>query len=156
MILENLFMTLHNSHSRKTVKFFADTCTGFGCKNITFSKITASAASMGIPEAQKSILKSGGNMLFFSDITDILETLSPEKIYLLVARKYGKRAIPFSRILEELGNNKVLVVVGGTSPGLTRKELDLGECVYADEIISEINPIALTAIFLTGIIRLQT
>ncbi len=146
-------MTLHNSHNRKTVKFFADTCTGFGCKNIIFSKITASAASMGIPEAQKSILKSGGNMLFFSDITDILETLSPDKIYLLVARKFGKRAIPFSQISNEIKNEKVLIVVGGTSPGLTRKELDLGECVFADEIENDINPIALTTLFLAGIIR---
>jgi SpoU rRNA methylase family enzyme len=137
------------------VRLFADTCTGFGIKNIIFSKITASAASMGIPEAQKSILKSGGNMLFFSDIIDILETFSPNKIYLLVARKYGKRAIPFSQISEEMKNEKVLIVVGGTSPGLTRKELDLGECIFANEILHEINPIALTTLFLTGIIKSQ-
>ena len=146
-------MVLHNSHSRKAVKFFADTCIGLGCQNVVYSKITTSAASIGIPEAQKAILNSGGNMLFFSDIKDILETLLPFKIYLLVSRKYGKKPIPFTQIIEEIKKEKVLVVVGGTSPGLTRKELDLGECVFSEEPLYEVNPIAQTALFLSGLIN---
>ncbi|MFW9903156.1 MAG: RecB-family nuclease [Candidatus Thorarchaeota archaeon] len=151
MISKNLLMAFHNSHSRKAVKLFADTCIGLSCKNIIYSKITASAASIGIPDAQKTILNSGGNLLFFSDIENILEALQPDKIYLLVSRKYGKSPIPFDAIISNLKIGKVLVIVGGTSPGLTRKELDLGECIFADEVITEVNPIALTALFLGGI-----
>jgi SpoU rRNA methylase family enzyme len=151
MILKNLMMAFHNSHSRKAVKLFADTCVGLSCKNIIYSKITASAASIGIPDAQKTILNAGGNLLFFSDVENILEALQPDKIYLLVSRKYGKSPIPFHDIIAELEVGKVLVIVGGTSPGLTRKELDLGECIFADEVNSEVNPIALTALFLGGI-----
>ncbi|MFX0171504.1 MAG: RecB-family nuclease [Candidatus Hodarchaeota archaeon] len=153
MISKNLFMVFHNSHSRKAVKLFADTCIGLSCKNIVFSKISASAASIGIPDAQKSILSGGGNLLFFSDVEDIIETLSPHKVFLLVSRKYGKKPIPFSRIAEELKVGKVLIIVGGTSPGLTRKELDLGDCIFVEEVTSRINPIAITALFLSGLIK---
>ncbi|MHA2223970.1 MAG: RecB-family nuclease [Candidatus Hodarchaeales archaeon] len=151
--LNNLFMTFHNSHSRNAVKLFADTCTALSCKNVIYSKITASAASIGIPEAQKSILKGRGNIFFFSDIEDILEILKPEKIYLLVSRKYGKNPIPFSKIASQLKDFKVLVILGGTSPGLTRKELDLGSCIFSDVVKMDINSIALTAIFLNGLIK---
>ena len=151
MISSNLFMAFHNSHSRKAVKFFADTCVSLSCKNVIFSKITASAASIGIPNAQKSVLSMGGNLLFFSGVEDILEALNPHRIYLLVSRKYGEKPIPFNEIITDLKAGKVLVVVGGTSPGLTRKELDLGQCVFAEEVSSDINPIALTALFLGGL-----
>ncbi|MFX1516519.1 MAG: RecB-family nuclease [Promethearchaeota archaeon] len=151
MISKNLMMAFHNSHSRQAVKLFADTCIGLSCKNIIFSKITASAASIGIPQAQKTIFNAGGNLLFFSDVEAILEALKPHKIYLLVSRKYGKSPIPYNEIITDLEIGKVLVIVGGTSPGLTRKELDLGICVFADEVISEVNPIALTALFLSGL-----
>ena len=148
MISKNLMMAFHNSHSRMAVKLFADTCIGLSCNNVIFSKITASAASIGIPDAQKTILNAGGNLLFFSDVENILEALRPHKIYLLVSRKYGESSIPFQEIVTDLKVGKVLIVVGGTSPGLTRKELDLGKCVFADEVNSVINPIALTALFL--------
>ncbi len=144
-------MAFHNSHSRKAVKFFADTCIGLSCRNIVFSKITASAASIGIPDAQKTIFKAGGNLLFFSDVENILEALRPQKVYLLVSRRYGERAIPFTEIITDLKVGKVLVIVGGTSPGLTRKELDLGKCIFVDEVKTDINPIALTALFLGGL-----
>ncbi|UCG00599.1 MAG: hypothetical protein JSW11_13380 [Candidatus Heimdallarchaeota archaeon] len=153
MISKNLMMAFHNSHSRKAVKYFADTCIGLGCKNVIFSKITASAASIGIPDAQKAILNARGNLLFFSDVKSILEVLHPHKIYLLVSRKYGESSIPFKEIISELKVGKVLVVVGGTSPGLTRKELDLGKCIFVDEVETDVNPIALTALFLGGLTR---
>ena len=154
MILKNLLMAFHNSHSHKAVKFFANTCIGLLCKNVIFSKITASAASIGIPEAQKTVLNAGGNLLFFSDVKDVLETMKPHKIYLLVSRKYGENPIPYIEIANELKIGKVLAVVGGTSPGLTRKEMDLGQCVFADEVISDINPIALTALFLSALSKI--
>jgi SpoU rRNA methylase family enzyme len=156
MISKNLLMVFHNSHNQKAVRLFADTCTGLSCRNVIFSKITAAAASIGVPDAQKTVLSAGGNLLFFADIEDILEALKPQRIYLLVSRKYGKNPIPYTQIVNELKTEKVLVVVGGTSPGLTRKELDLGECVFADEVVSEINPIALTALFLCGLSRIIT
>ena len=48
---------------------------------------------------------------------------------------------------------KVLVILGGTSPGLTRKELDLGKCIFSDVVKLDVNSIALTAIFLSGLIK---
>jgi len=152
-MLRNLFVVFHNSNSRRAVKYFADTCIGLSCKNIVYSKITAAAASIGIPDAQKTVFSAGGNLLFFADIQDIIETLSPHKIYLLVARRYGQLPVPYNRITKDLKNGKVLVAVGGSSPGLTRKELDLGECIYVEEINTDINPIALTALFLSGLIK---
>lgn len=155
MLSNNVIMVFHNSHSRRAVKFFADTCIGLSCKNIVFSKISASAASIGIPDAQKTVLSAGGNLLFFSDLQDVIETLAPYKIYLLVSRKYGKQSIPYTQIINDLNKGKILIVVGGTSPGLTRKELDLGESIFIDEVQSEINPIAMTALFLGGLVRIS-
>ncbi len=153
MILDNLLMVFHNSQSRRAVDFFANTCIGLSCKNVIFSKITSSAASIGIPEAQRTVLAGGGNLLFFSDIYDIIDTLKPYKIYLLVPRKYGKQPSPYIQIIEELKKEKILVVIGGTFSGLTRKELDLGECIYLEEPLKDINPIAMTALFLGGLVR---
>ncbi len=56
------------------------------------------------------------------------------------------------QISQELRKLKVLIVIGGSSPGLTRKELDLGECVSIEGINQSLNPIALTSIFLYGLL----
>ena len=152
----NLFLALHNSHSRNSVKLFADTVMNFSslCKNVIFSKISASAASIGIPDAQKTILNHGGSLFFFSEVTDIIDTLQPHKIYLLVPRKFGKEAIPFERIYHEVQKEKILVILGGSSPGLTRKELDMGECIFLEEVTSNLNPVSLTSIFLYGLSKI--
>ena len=146
----NLFLALHNTYSRNTVKLFADTVMNFQslCKNVVYSKISAAAASIGIPDAQKTILNHGGSLFFFSEVTDIIDTLQPHKVYLLVPRKFGKEVIPFERIYHEVQKEKILVILGGSSPGLTRKELDMGECIFLDEVTSNLNPVALTSIFL--------
>ncbi|MHA1213876.1 MAG: RecB-family nuclease [Candidatus Hodarchaeales archaeon] len=148
MTFENLLMTLHNSHSRNMVKLFADTCIGLGCKNVIYSKITAAAASIGIPEAQKYVLNNKGNLLFFSDIEDIIETLRPNKTFLIVSKKYSQTPISFSELAKLLQKNKILVILGGTSPGLTRKDMDIGESVHIEQIPLEVNPIAQTALFI--------
>ncbi|MFW9855926.1 MAG: RecB-family nuclease [Candidatus Thorarchaeota archaeon] len=152
-MLKHLFMAFHNSNSRRAVKYFADTCIGLSCKNIVYSKITAAAASIGIPEAQKTVFSAGGNLLFFSSIEDIIETLDPQIVYLLVAPRYSQIPVPYDQIITNLKTKKVLVAVGGSSPGLTRRELDLGDCIYMKEISSNINPIALTALFLNGLVQ---
>ncbi len=146
-------MAFHNSHSRNAVKFFADTCIGLGCKNILFTKISSSAASIGIPEAQKTILKAGGNLLFFSEIADAIEIFKPISIYFLVPKKFANCSVPYDSIVKELETGKVLVIVGGSIPGLTRKDLDLGKGIFLEEISSDINPIAQTTLFLSGIMQ---
>ncbi len=155
MSTQNLLITLHNTHSSNTVKLFANTVVNFPhlCKNLIFSKITSSAASMGIPDAQKIILGSEnpGSLFFFSDIQDIIEALNPDKIYLLAPKRFGQKLVLFSDIIQEIKEQKVLVVVGGSPSGLTRKELDLGECIFLEESIKDLNPVASTAIFLYGL-----
>ena len=153
---KNLFLTLHNTHSPTIVKFFADTIVNFPsvCKNIIFSKITAAAASTGIPDAQKTVLSSNinGNLYFFSDLNDIIETLIPQKIYLLTPHRFAKKKLDFIQLSQDLRKEKVLVVIGGSSPGLTRKELDLGDCVFIEGVLKALNPIALTSILLYGLL----
>jgi SpoU rRNA methylase family enzyme len=152
----NLLLTLHNTHSPTIVKFFADTIMGFPsvCKNVIFSKISASAASSGIPDAQKTVLSSNvnGNLYFFSDLGDIIETLAPKTIYLLTSQRFAKKSLNFTQLSQELRKKKVLTVIGGSSPGLTRKELDLGECVYIEGLKQTVNPIALASVFLYGLL----
>ena len=60
MSSQNLLLALHNTHSPNTVKLFANTVVNFPflCKNVIFSKITSSAASMVIPDAHNIILGS--------------------------------------------------------------------------------------------------
>lgn len=152
---QNLLLTLHNTHSPTIVKFFADTIVNFPsvCKNVIFSKITAAAASTGIPDAQKTVLSSNisGNLYFFSDLNDIIETLNPQKIYLLTQQRFAKNKLDFVQLSHDLRKEKVLVVIGGSSPGLTRKELDLGDCVFIEGVERALNPIALTSILLYGL-----
>ncbi len=160
MTAQNLLLALHNTHSPNTVKLFANTVVNFPflCKNVIFSKITSSAASMGIPDAQKLILASNkhGSLFFFAEISDIVDSLHPDKIYLLVPRRFSQNVVSFKQITHELKESKVLVVVGGSSSGLTRKELDLGECISLEESITDLNPVSLTAIFLYGLSQLSS
>ena len=156
MVFPNLLMVLHNSHSRSFVRLFADTCIGLQCKTVVFSKITASAASIGIPEAQRHVLKYDGNLLFFTDLEDVMDTLHPSAIFLVVDRKYAKEPVSFEDIHTAINTGKVLVIIGGSSPGLTRKELDLGRCVFLRDVLYELNPIAQTALFLGGLLAFHS
>ena len=160
MTTNNLLLALHNTHSSSIVKLFAETIMGFPsvCKNVIFSKVTASAASIGIPDAQKTVLSKAhqGSLYFFSDLSDTIEIFKPDIIYLLVSQQFGKNPIPFERINNELKDQKILVIVGGSSPGLTRKELDMGECIYVDRTTSRLNPITLTSVFLFGLLQYRS
>ena len=155
MSSQNLLLALHNTHSPNTVKLFANTVVNFPflCKNVIFSKITSSAASMGIPDAQKIILGSEhrGSLFFFADVQDIIDSLKPDKIYLLVPRRYGQSIVLFLQISQVIEKLIVLIVVGGSFSGLTRKELDIDQCIYLEKKIADLNPIAMTAIFLYGL-----
>lgn len=150
-ISENLFVVIHNVHSRSRVKEFAQVAAGMGCQNIVISKASGSAASQGVPEAYKAVHKFRKNILFLANLEDVIELLKPDKIFVITSSKYAKEKLIPDEIRNSLGKNRVLVVVGGTSPGLTRRDLDLGTAVHCVSTQEDIGPIATIAIFLNQI-----
>jgi SpoU rRNA methylase family enzyme len=143
-----LFVTLHNVFSQTLVRNFTSTALALGCKTVVISRAHGAAAMSGVPEAQKVALKADGSLLFFRDLPDVLELLSPRSIYLIISDRFTSQQLNFATISDQIREDKVMIVFGGSSPGLTRKELDLGQPVYVRQTSGPLSAVAELAIVL--------
>ncbi len=108
---------------------------------LVVSKPYGAAAQMGVPEAQKMAFKRGKSFMVLPDLGDAVELLRPDKIY-TVSWDYGKPA----GTLKTRG--RIMVIIGATDPGLTRKEALMGEPVYPVSSPAPLGPVAEAAIML--------
>ncbi|MEZ0345025.1 MAG: RecB-family nuclease [Infirmifilum sp.] len=142
---------LHNTSSAQRLAEVARTVYGLGFNHFIVTKAVGSAAQVGVPEAQKLAYKSGKNLLVLADLPEAVELLQPKKVLLVMPGKYGGRRLQDT--LAELEkdtteNNKVFIVFGGAEPGLSQRELRLGEVVSPEGIEEDIGTVALAAITL--------
>ncbi|MFX0117136.1 MAG: RecB-family nuclease [Candidatus Hodarchaeota archaeon] len=143
-----LFVTLHNVFSQTMVRNFTSTALALGCKTVIISRAHGSAAMSGVPEAQKVALKADGSLLFFRDLPDALELLSPKITYLVISDRFASQQLDFTAISNQIREEKIMIVFGGSSPGLTRKELDMGQPVYIRQTSGPLSAVAELAITL--------
>jgi SpoU rRNA methylase family enzyme len=150
---DNLFVAIHNVTSIQKLQEFVQVLLGFQIKTIIISKAIGSAAISGVPRAQKLIFKKGGNLLYTEDIPDCIELLSPDEVYVIAPQPYSKNKLEPKSIAQELKNNKkLLLVFGGSNPGLSKRELEFGIDSYL-EVPSDIGTIGTAAIILHQIFR---
>ena len=136
---------LHNVYSQQRVVEVAKVVYGLGFKVFVVTKAIGSAAQAGVPEAQKLALKLDRAFIYLPDLPDAIEVLRPDKVLLVLPRKYAPT--PVSEAVKS-ASGKVMVVFGGAEPGLTKRELELGIAVHPDGIEEDVGATGLAAISL--------
>lgn len=131
-ILERLYVVLHNIHSVIRLVEAARIVYGLGVKNFVVTRAIGAAAQEGIPEVYKIALKYERNLIFLKDLDDLVEALSPNRIYLFAPPQHAKRPYDPDEIISLLSKGKVAIIFGGAEPGLTKRDLEKGIPVYLD------------------------
>lgn len=142
---------LHNTQSSQRLAEVARTVYGLGFSHFIVTKAVGSAAQVGVPEAQKLAYKFSRNLLVLADLADAIELLEPKKILLFLPGKYGGRRLEevWAEVEKEVKEgDRVFLVFGGSEPGLSQKELKLGEMVSPEGVEEDIGTVALVAISL--------
>ena len=131
--MENLNVVLYNVHSSQKIKEITQIIVGFDLKNIIIARALGSAAQDGVPDANKFAIKHDKNLMYLRDLPDVIEVIKPDKIYVFAPRPYGKNPFNADEIVQGLKNEeKILLVFGGSGPGLSKRELDLGISTHLD------------------------
>ena len=131
--LNDVFVVLHNVHSLQRVIELAKITYGLGYSSFIVSKAVGTAAQVGVPEAQKIAFKCGGRLVFVADLTDAVDLLHPDVIYLFAPKPYGRVPYDSGDVLDHLADgSSVMLVFGGLEPGLSSKDLSMGFSTYLD------------------------
>ncbi len=152
--MDNLYVAIHNVTGIQKIKEYTQILVGFGIKTVIISKAAGSAAMSGVPQAQKLIFKKGGNLLYVEDIPDIIDLLNPEEIYIVAPEPYAKNQFEPEILAQQLkAGKKLLIIFGGSDPGLSKRDLDFGTDIYL-KIPADIGTIGTAAIILYQILQL--
>jgi len=151
--MKQLFVVLHNVHSTQRIKDMAKLAIGFGLKSLIISKAEGAAAVSGIPEAQKIMYKEKKSLLCFPDLPDVIELLKPEEIWVFVPQRFAEETYNPGKIATQLKDGKkILFVFGGSEPGLSKRDIDLGRAISLD-MIDDIGPVGTAAIALYELMK---
>lgn len=129
---------------------------GLGFDTLVVSKAQSAAAQSGVPEAQKIALKKSKNFFYLSDIPDVLELFKPEMVLLFVPQEYASSVYDPNEVLKTLEKGNVIMIFGGSEPGLTKRELEYGKAVFIEKIKEDIGPIAYASIALYELIKTKS
>lgn len=130
-----IIVQLHNFSSINLCREFTKIALGLGARDIIFSKAAGTAATTGVPMAQKQAFEKKANVLYLQEINDTIELVEPDEVYLFIKKPFSKEDFNANGIVESYNSGKsILLVFGGASPGLTKKELELGKPVYFNKV----------------------
>ncbi|MHA1685686.1 MAG: RecB-family nuclease [Candidatus Heimdallarchaeaceae archaeon] len=130
-----IIVQLHNFSSISLAKDFISTALSLGARDIVFSHASGSAATTGVPLAHKLAHSKKVNFLYLQDISDSLELLSPDEVYLFIRRPYSQETFDPSTITQNyLSGKTILLIFGGSDPGLSKRDLDFGVPLYFADI----------------------
>lgn len=150
--MNEVIPVIHNVFSVEIVKQFAKICYGLGFKTVVVSKPSGAAAQAGVPEAQKLALKKGKALVVLSELEDVLEIFKPSLLIFVTPKKYAKEPFDTERVLSEAQKGAVAVVFGGSEPGVSARELELGVPMHVD-VEDDLGPLGFAAIVLHAIAR---
>ncbi|MBD3405778.1 MAG: hypothetical protein GF411_06565 [Candidatus Lokiarchaeota archaeon] len=150
-ILKNqskIFIVLHNVHSVSKVIDTAQVVYSFGFQNFVVTKAEGSAAQTGVPEANKLAIKMKRNFIVMPKLIDAIELLDVENPLLIPSPVLTKERINLEELSSQLkSDEKLVIVVSGSSSSFSRKEMDLGQCRSIDTQY-DIGPAGTTAVVL--------
>lgn len=132
-MMRNIVVVLHNVHSVQRVIETAKICFGLGYDTLVISKAIGTAAQSGVPEANKIAMKLGKRLLCVPDIQDAIDLLKPDELFLYAPKPYAKKPFDPKEIVGEAKRgNIIMLIFGGLEPGLSSRELLLGNSFYID------------------------
>lgn len=149
-MLSEVIPVLHNVHSVEIVKQFAKVCYGLGFRIVVISKPSGAAAQAGVPEAQRLALKKGKVLIVLSGVEDVVDVFKPSMIAMIVPKKYGKEEFSIKRVMSEVERAPVVIVFGGSEPGLSARELEMGVPMHIN-IEDDLGPLGFASIVLHSI-----
>jgi len=138
---------LHNVFSVEIVRQFAKISYGLGFRVVVISKPSGAAAQAGVPEAQKLALKKGKVLVVLSGIEDVIELFKPSLTLLVTPKRYAREGFNIERVIDEVKKGNVIVIFGGSEPGLSAKEIEMGVPVHID-IEDDLGPLGFASIVL--------
>ncbi|MHC1628458.1 MAG: RecB-family nuclease [Candidatus Nezhaarchaeales archaeon] len=148
--MSEVIPVLHNVFSVEIVRQFAKVSYGLGFKTIVISKPSGAAAQAGVPEAQKLALKKGKVLVVLSGIEDVIELFKPSLTLLITPKKYAKEEFDVERVINEVKKGGVVVVFGGSEPGLSAREIEMGIPMHIG-IEDDLGPLGFASIVLHSI-----
>ncbi len=129
-----IIVQLHNFSSVNYCREFVKIALGLGARDIVLSKASGTAATSGVPVAQKLVHSKKANLLYLQDIDDSIELCQPDEVYLFIKQPFSKEIFNPEKIAASYNKGKnILLIFGGSEPGLTKQELDKGISVYFDK-----------------------
>jgi SpoU rRNA methylase family enzyme len=151
--MDEVIPVIHNVFSVEIVKQFAKICYGLGFKTVVVSKPSGAAAQVGVPEAQKLALKKSRVLVVLSELEDVVEIFKPVLLIFVTPKKYAKEAFNVERVISEAQKGVVAMVFGGSEPGVSAKELELGVSMHIN-VEDDLGPLGFAAIVLHAIAKL--
>ncbi|RLF04152.1 MAG: recombinase RecB [Thermoprotei archaeon] len=148
--MSEVIPVLHNVFSVEIVRQFAKVSYGLGFKTIVISKPSGAAAQAGVPEAQKLALKKGKVLIVLSGIEDVIELFKPSLTLLITPKKYAKEEFDVERVINEVKKGSVIVVFGGSEPGLSAREIEMGVPIHIG-VEDDLGPLGFASIVLHSI-----
>ncbi|MCD6368187.1 MAG: hypothetical protein J7L38_00135 [Thermoproteales archaeon] len=150
---ERLYVVLHNVYSVYKVVEAARVVYGLGFPNFIVTKAMGAAAQEGVPEAHKMAIKKGKRIFYLAELNDVMETIAPDEVLLIVPARFSKDVFDPQYVRDLLkSGKKVLLIFGGSEPGLTKRELELGKPVHIPRIDDDLGSTALISITLYSLL----
>lgn len=135
MSKNKLIVQLHNFSSINLCRDFTKIALGLGARDIIFTKAVGTGATSGVPVAQKMAHSKQANVLYLQDLSDSIEICTPDETYLFIKKPFSKENFDAKKIGNSYSSGKtILLVFGGSDPGLTKRELDKGIPIYFQKI----------------------
>ena len=130
-----IIVQLHNFSSINQCREFVKIALNLGARDLILSKATGTAATTGVPIAQKMAHAQGANLLYLQGIEDSIELLHPDEILLFIKKPFSKEIFDLQKVAKSYSEGKnILLIFGGSEPGLTKQELEEGTAVYFEKI----------------------
>ncbi len=150
--MSEVIPVIHNVFSVEIVKQFAKICYGLGFKMVVVSKPSGAAAQAGVPEAQKLALKKGKALVVLSELGDVVEIFRPSLFIFITPKKYAKELFDAERVASEAQRGTVAIVFGGSEPGVSAKEMELGVPMHIN-VEDDLGPLGFAAIVLHSVAK---
>lgn len=130
-----IIVQLHNFSSINHCREFVKIALNLGARDLILSKATGTAATTGVPIAQKLAHAQGANLLYLQGIDDSIELVKPDEIFLFIKKPFSKEEFNTAEVAKSYSEEKsILLIFGGSEPGLTKQELEKGTPVYFEKI----------------------
>ncbi len=135
MFEELIVPVFHGVHSMQRLVEAARASYGLGLKTFVASRAMGAAAQQGIPELHRLAYKLEKNLLVVRDLPDVVELLSPKKLYMVVPPSVpNSNRINWGEVVETVKSGEMVAFAfSGGEPNFSKKELELGEAVYVVE-----------------------